>query len=659
MSEHSTSDFVKKLYLILDNWEFQELIDWGPEGDFFIVKDVNGFSNSVLPRIYKHSNFASFVRQLNKYDFHKIKTVDEDSWEEKTWAFRHPDFRRDGRDTLENIKRKSQRKSSAPTALDPLAAAAASSSQQVEIQNNKIIQLESQLTALGAAHRNVLTGLRTLEHSNHEVILEMIGLQRNLAQQDGLLRALLQYLWRDNTGISSGKTNQLPANESSSSDVRNPGPLMFLEAQETQRVLGQSFPESDVARATLQQMSELSRQAQASGIYFPAIESGGTSNPPLGVSGTGAAMDGFHLTGVEKLQVQLQGNATSQLDDPLSNPVDITPRNVPGATRENLGDLEDEVVLPTPTSPPISEAQSSRADTWTVSAGDAHAGLDVFTVGHLMPRGTGETGSGSFENGALVGNQEVSGDSAQTLRVRRSTFVPGWAVPPRVLLVDDDAVTRKLSSKFLKIFGCTTDIAVDGVSAVNKMNLEKYDLVLMDIVMPKMDGISATSMIRKFDPKTPIISMTSSSRPTEIMTYFSSGMNDILPKPFTRNGLLDVLEKHLAHLTVIKQQMATSMIPRPPTAPPSNDMGFGNAFSGGAVSSPDSPLNYGLASSELGDGQIDMLAGMGITDEEYNRMLMDILGGSDESTFELTKRQRDADEEDERGRKRSRFEVAS
>ena len=73
-----------------------------------------------------------------------------------------------------------------------------------------------------------------------------------------------------------------------------------------------------------------------------------------------------------------------------------------------------------------------------------------------------------------------SSSSPQKLRVRRATFVPGgWAVPPRVLLVDDDAVTRKLSSQFLKIFGCTTDVAVDGIGAVTKMNLEKYDLVLM------------------------------------------------------------------------------------------------------------------------------------------------------------------------------------
>lgn len=66
-----------------------------------------------------------------------------------------------------------------------------------------------------------------------------------------------------------------------------------------------------------------------------------------------------------------------------------------------------------------------------------------------------------------------------TLRVRRSTYVPGWAVPPRVLIVEDDAVVRKMSTKLLEVAGCTIDVAVDGVEAVNQMNLSRYDLVLM------------------------------------------------------------------------------------------------------------------------------------------------------------------------------------
>ncbi|EEB96048.1 hypothetical protein MPER_04884, partial [Moniliophthora perniciosa FA553] len=170
-----------------------------------------------------------------------------------------------------------------------------------------------------------------------------------------------------------------------------------------------------------------------------------------------------------------------------------------------------------------------------------------FDTGMMDMLGSGQGSfNGSGSNG-MVGSQEARADgssigydpmsssqssdpssssgstkSSQRLSVRRSTFVPGWTVSPRVLLVDDDAVSRKLSSKFLQVFGCKIDVAVDGVGAVNKMNLEKYDLVLMDIVMPKLDGVSATSLIRKFDHMTPIISMTSNAKPNEIMTYYSS-----------------------------------------------------------------------------------------------------------------------------------------
>lgn len=133
-------------------------------------------------------------------------------------------------------------------------------------------------------------------------------------------------------------------------------------------------------------------------------------------------------------------------------------------------------------------------------------------------------------------------------------------MPPRVLLVEDDLVSRRLSSKFLQVSGCVIGVAVDGIGAVSKMELEKYDLVLMDIVMPKLDGISATNMIRRFDPATPIISMTSNAKPAEVMTYYSSGMNDILPKPFTRDGLMKMLEKHLMHLKHVKDFMTS--IPR-------------------------------------------------------------------------------------------------
>ena len=157
----------------------------------------------------------------------------------------------------------------------------------------------------------------------------------------------------------------------------------------------------------------------------------------------------------------------------------------------------------------------------------AGGGLRVFTVGHLAPRQdeNEEDTTGLQHSPPNMPTVKEHDDRPQNaLRVRRQTFVPGWAVPPKILLVDDDAVYRNMSSKFLQVFGCEADVAVDGFSALDKVNMEKYDLILMDVVMPNLDGISATNMIRQFDIATPIISMTSNIHSNDIMHYFNSGL---------------------------------------------------------------------------------------------------------------------------------------
>jgi osomolarity two-component system response regulator SKN7 len=314
----------------------------------------------------------------------------------------------------------------------------------------------------------------------------------------------------------------------------------------------------------------------------------------------------------------------------------------------------------------------------------SHEGLQVFTLGHLLPR-SGEddaNGNWTFDANSLSGLLPLSLGSAEendmvnpspttanptasfetrppsVLRVRRSAYVPGWAVPPRVLLVEDDAVSRKLSSKFLQVFGCTIDVAVDGVGAVNKMNLEKYDLVLMDIVMPKLDGVSATNLIRQFDHMTPIISMTSNSKPNEIMTYYHSGMNDILPKPFTKEGLLGMLEKHLIHLKAIQQM---GKFPR----------GIGAADTS-IEEDPETSLAVQPSMNPPvveDSGRIDPLAGMGLTQQQYQLILQGLVHGDSSLSAALNgagpgtglgiaSEKRSLEEvEDERDVKRGRFEV--
>lgn len=59
---------------MLENKAFKDVFCWDSSGTSFLVKDTNEFSRSILPKHFKHCNFASFVRQLNKYDFHKIRS---------------------------------------------------------------------------------------------------------------------------------------------------------------------------------------------------------------------------------------------------------------------------------------------------------------------------------------------------------------------------------------------------------------------------------------------------------------------------------------------------------------------------------------------------------------------------------------------------------
>jgi len=123
-----------------------------------------------------------------------------------------------------------------------------------------------------------------------------------------------------------------------------------------------------------------------------------------------------------------------------------------------------------------------------------------------------------------------------------------WSTTPRVLVVEDDQVSRNLCTKYVQEYGCSVDLAFDGASAVNKMNIEKFDLVLMDTTMPKLDGCSATSMIRQFNRVTPIVAVTSNTKPSQIMSYLTAGMNDVLGKPLEKAEVIEILEKHLTHL---------------------------------------------------------------------------------------------------------------
>jgi CheY-like chemotaxis protein/HPt (histidine-containing phosphotransfer) domain-containing protein len=118
----------------------------------------------------------------------------------------------------------------------------------------------------------------------------------------------------------------------------------------------------------------------------------------------------------------------------------------------------------------------------------------------------------------------------------------------RLLLVEDSVTNQLVASTLLKIAGYRVDIASNGIEAVSAVKSTPFDLVLMDIAMPEMDGIAATKAIRALPPpagRTPIIAMTANAMVGDRERFLDAGMNDYVPKPIERPYLLATIARWL------------------------------------------------------------------------------------------------------------------
>ncbi len=118
-----------------------------------------------------------------------------------------------------------------------------------------------------------------------------------------------------------------------------------------------------------------------------------------------------------------------------------------------------------------------------------------------------------------------------------------------ILVVDDNATNRMVVEALCEMFDCSTESVTDGVEAVDAARDGRFDLILMDIKMPRMDGVSATREIRRMDGPAgavPIIALTANADPDEVREYLSAGMRAVVEKPIKPEKLLEALEAALA-----------------------------------------------------------------------------------------------------------------
>jgi len=117
-----------------------------------------------------------------------------------------------------------------------------------------------------------------------------------------------------------------------------------------------------------------------------------------------------------------------------------------------------------------------------------------------------------------------------------------------ILVVDDNATNRMVAQSLVEMFDCTSESAEDGEEAVEAAQTGRFDLILMDIRMPRMDGVAATRAIRALPGRlgaVPIIALTANADPDDAEGYLAAGMNGVVEKPMKPEHLLLALQQAL------------------------------------------------------------------------------------------------------------------
>jgi CheY-like chemotaxis protein/HPt (histidine-containing phosphotransfer) domain-containing protein len=127
-------------------------------------------------------------------------------------------------------------------------------------------------------------------------------------------------------------------------------------------------------------------------------------------------------------------------------------------------------------------------------------------------------------------------------------------ISAKILLVEDNIINQNVAQSMLNKLGLEADLAENGKEAIEALEKEKYDLVLMDVQMPEMDGLEATRLIRDrtssvLDHEVPIIAMTAHAMKGDREQCIEAGMSDYLSKPIKIQPLVETLSNWLTNIT--------------------------------------------------------------------------------------------------------------
>jgi len=149
----------------------------------------------------------------------------------------------------------------------------------------------------------------------------------------------------------------------------------------------------------------------------------------------------------------------------------------------------------------------------------------------------------------VIGLESTKGQPEKPPLITRHSINEAVRSRVRILLAEDNAVNQKLAARLLEKAGYKFDLATNGLEAVEALARRSYSLVLMDCLMPEMDGYQATAEIRNrekgTDQHTPIIAMTAEVMKGSRERCLDAGMDDYVSKPISSAALYKTIEAHL------------------------------------------------------------------------------------------------------------------
>jgi hypothetical protein len=155
-----------------------------------------------------------------------------------------------------------------------------------------------------------------------------------------------------------------------------------------------------------------------------------------------------------------------------------------------------------------------------------------------------------------------------------SALLPEAEVALRILAAEDDEINRMVLSGFLTPYGHSLTLVGDGAEAVEAVRREAFDIVLMDVMMPNLDGVQATRAIRALPPpqcEVPIIALTANALAGHREEYLKAGMDDYVSKPISRAVLYRAVERRLGVRAF--SRVRAEPAPTLPSPPPATDPG--------------------------------------------------------------------------------------